>query len=361
VGRGVAQEPVWDVSSLTALSGNLLWVGLRRDGIALLRDGKIIQEYRAAQGLPRSAVYSVRQDPQGRTWAATSAGVYLLEGGHWKRNWPAEGQQPLPTANLLVDHAGTLCFTTDAAIYCKRALESGFSLQFPGAPEDLAVSDQGSFWIWPLADGVRPMQSESPPPYPLITGVKSGHMIIDRKGSVWVVGYGEGLLRFIPESKGHQAYSKERWLSDSYSQKDGLGSNFALAIFEDREGNMWVGSPVGLDRFRDSKMVSVPVIANGSHTVIAPAANGLMWAGFRSSPLLQISADDRVTTIRDAPSGVTCAFVDSNDSVWFGSSPSIWQWTSNHFEHFRLPDVVQGSSDVQAITRSPTGIYGPRS
>ena len=38
---------------------------------------------------------------------------------------------------------------------------------------------------------------------------------------------------------------------DHFSQSDGLSSDSVSAIFQDREGKIWVGTHAGLDRFRE--------------------------------------------------------------------------------------------------------------
>jgi len=43
---------------------------------------------------------------------------------------------------------------------------------------------------------------------------------------------------------------------DVFSQADGLSGDFVSAIFEDREGNIWVATIDGLDRFRESAVAT---------------------------------------------------------------------------------------------------------
>jgi signal transduction histidine kinase len=43
---------------------------------------------------------------------------------------------------------------------------------------------------------------------------------------------------------------------DRYGESDGLSSNLLHTLFEDREGSIWVGTSLGLDRFRPANVVS---------------------------------------------------------------------------------------------------------
>ena len=61
---------------------------------------------------------------------------------------------------------------------------------------------------------------------------------VDRYGSLWVA-TGEGLYRQTPEGG---------WTK--LTTTNGLASNHVLAIFEDTEGILWIGTPTGVSRLR---------------------------------------------------------------------------------------------------------------
>ena len=61
-----------------------------------------------------------------------------------------------------------------------------------------------------------------------------------------------------------------------FSQIDGLSSDFVLAFFEDREGNIWVGTTNGLDRFRES-VVSTISASQGLSTPSLVLDVGTRW------------------------------------------------------------------------------------
>ena len=47
--------------------------------------------------------------------------------------------------------------------------------------------------------------------------------------------------------------------TDQFTQPDGLSSDSIRYIFEDREGNVWVCTNNGLDRFHDLSITAIPV------------------------------------------------------------------------------------------------------
>src|SRR6267142_1441608 len=67
----------------------------------------------------------------------------------------------------------------------------------------------------------------------------SVQVLRDRDGGLWIGALGGGLTHL------HQGQI------DQFSQSDGLSSNTIEGLFQDREGNIWVGTNSGLDRFRE--------------------------------------------------------------------------------------------------------------
>ena len=45
--------------------------------------------------------------------------------------------------------------------------------------------------------------------------------------------------------------------TDVFTQADGLSADIICSLFEDREGNVWVGTNRGLDRFREPPVTTI--------------------------------------------------------------------------------------------------------
>ena len=64
-------------------------------------------------------------------------------------------------------------------------------------------------------------------------------MVADRQGRLWIGTRGDGLVRV----------SRGNGVAVDQVARPGVSSyDVVLAVFEDREGNIWVGTPRGLDR-----------------------------------------------------------------------------------------------------------------
>ena len=70
-------------------------------------------------------------------------------------------------------------------------------------------------------------------------------MVRDREGSLWMGTAGNGLYRFNGQDLAN------------FNAQAGLADNRVMSLFEDREGSLWVGTSSGLERFRDTRLVTV--------------------------------------------------------------------------------------------------------
>ena len=67
-------------------------------------------------------------------------------------------------------------------------------------------------------------------------------MLVDHNGDLWVGTTGKGLFR-----------GKHGVFSSPFTKTNGLTSDSVLALIEDREGSIWVGTLEGLNQLTDVK------------------------------------------------------------------------------------------------------------
>ena len=69
-----------------------------------------------------------------------------------------------------------------------------------------------------------------------------------------------------------------------FAQSDGLSGEYIASLFEDREGNIWVATINGLDRFRDFAVATISVkqgLSNADVWSVLAARDGSVWLGTR--------------------------------------------------------------------------------
>ena len=246
--NGVFEKPLGgletyaNISAMTrAIHGELL-VSKMEEGAFNFKGGAF-QMLASAADLPRSPVISLAQTTDGDIWMGTrDVGLFHMRDGK-----TASIRNGLPDSKvncLLADGSRDLWIGTDNGI----VRWNGSELAAAGIPASL-------------------------------NHFQALTMARDRDANIWVGTDSRGLLRF--NSQGVAS------LSDV-----GISSREAItALFEDREGSLWIGSANGLDRLRDSAFVtySLPegLPSDGSNPVFVdsenrmwfpPVAGGLWWA-----------------------------------------------------------------------------------
>jgi ligand-binding sensor domain-containing protein len=94
-------------------------------------------------------------------------------------------------------------------------------------------------------------------------------LLVVRQGVVWIGTSGDGLL------------CCENGKFSSLKKVDGLAGDFVTALFEDREGSLWVGTRDGLSQITDVKFPiysSAEGLIGGSCHAVAASPAGGVWA-----------------------------------------------------------------------------------
>ena len=155
-----------------------------------------------------SFVWSLGEDRSGTLWAGTESGVW-----RWKPGPPR--------------------------LFATTGMRIG----------DLSQDDDGRLLIGMSGAGLRQLAADKVEPYPIRSAlhpdalmpdrdVDSNKLLRDRDGGLWIGTHQRGLI--------HVYHGR----TDVFRKSDGLTGDIIAGIFEDREGNIWVSTSGGLDRFR---------------------------------------------------------------------------------------------------------------
>jgi len=121
--------------------------------------------------------------------------------------------------------------------------------------------------------GIRQVTDERMKAYPLPSAwgqFRPSKLLRDRNGGLWIGTLGQGLLHI------HQGQT------DLFAQSDGLSGDYINKFFEDREGDIWVATVNGLDRFRDFAVPTISVRQGLSNAIVwsvLGAKDGSVWFG----------------------------------------------------------------------------------
>jgi signal transduction histidine kinase/ligand-binding sensor domain-containing protein len=357
-----------NISSLMATSDGGLWIGLRYGNVGFLKDGRIIS-YGEPEGLPPGMVYGFIVDREGVVWAAINGGLARLEGSRWRRigeDWSYPGKS---AKAVFVDRDGTLWVASeDTVVFLPRGQrvfqKTGEHVGSSRKVNQIAQAPDGTLWMAEFGSAVvRPITvpgRENSLPSPI--DVKAERLLFDRAGSVWVIGGGDGVYRVsVSDRLKGQKLAHYSQKPEIFTQRDGLTSDNTGPILEDREGNIWVGTSKGLDRFRKSNLVGIP-LPTGAEKDYGPTPvggePGAAWIvslpGRNELSLIDIRGAR--TTIHGVASAIRCAYRDVDGNIWLGGAfgGGLWRLTGGRVVRIPLPEGL-GNFDVQAITKDRSG------
>ncbi|MCE9667713.1 histidine kinase [Myxococcus stipitatus] len=353
------------ISSILATRAGDLWVSYSFGGTSIRRASGAV-EHMLPGGLPLGApVDSFDEDGSGRVWARTPQGLYIHEAGGW-RETTAWGLPRSAWTTFTRDAEDRVWLQGAAGTFLLKKGASRFERVDLGleADEGLWLGPDGRLWRTPRGKPLRPLvapglQPEPPRKARLDTdrGWSSSTQVLARRGEVWRVGCrASGLCRVPLPPEGGPTLSFQE-TTDRFSARDGLSSDSAMTAMEDREGNIWVGTQSGLDRFRANDVTTLRFPNDAIYFALVVDDSGTAWSG--SATMMQDidrwwRLDAQPTLIPGLEADVTATFLERDGSILLAGSRGAWRFTGGRFEPLPRPPEEQGQR-VQAIVRDSAG------
>ena len=280
------------IFSIAQTPDGYLWLGtefglLRFDGVQ-----NTAWQPPAGQSLPGSDIRNLRVSRDGRLWIGTSEGLASWKDGQLTHYPELDGKA---VETLLEDRGGTmwvgawappagrLCAIQSSRTQCygeDGRFGSGVTSLYEDGGGNLWAGGMTGLWRWkpgppqlyPMPDpahrinaliegddgrlliaknsGITQLRDGKTEAYPLPAGLqfKPHRLLRDRNGGLWIGATVDAGLLHVHEGR-----------LDAFTQPDGLAGDAVTCLFEDREGNIWVSTVGGLDRFRDLAITTISV------------------------------------------------------------------------------------------------------
>ena len=174
--------------------------------------------------------------------------------------------------------------------------------------------------------------------------VDSNKLLRDRDGGLWIGTHTRGIIHV------------RRGRADVFTKSDELSGNTISSLFEDREGNVWVATVGGLDRFRELPITNISTkqgLSSDAVLSVLAATDGSIWIATRDG-LTRRKADQ--TTIFRKASGLPD---DSVQSLFEDYRGRIWAFTDRGLAYLQNDRfvAVKGvpSKEVYSITGDESG------
>ena len=344
-----ANTPGWTrgmVRAVTVAPDGQIWIGTDGDGFGTFRDGRYTR-YNIEAGTPK--------------WSQTTALCYARDGSLWVggqgehsvlrlRNGHVEtvSTAPWTVSGIVEDTRGAICIATGAAGLYKVAA-NGLPVPFePKLPVSnltaLCATVDGSLWtgtehqgLWRLHGGK--WQAYGRQDGLSAEGVRS--LYEDRAGNLWV-GTRNGL---------------HRWHNGAFhvfNSRDSLMDSGTGPLLEDREGNLWVSAGTGLSRFSNTKLTPFELSSRLQSEAASSSRASAMGDTLRYS-----LPDNARDTLKGAVINGACQ--TSNGDCWFATSEGLARLKNNAVtlftRHHGLPDSVAGNAISSVWPANDGGLW----
>lgn len=272
-----ANNPAFRADSVFCLErtvDNTLWIGTEGGGLIRYRDG-VFRAYSHADGLTDDFIRVVFQDSRRRIWVGTDGGLFRVEGDSVVDVHVSQmGGEPVAVHAITEDRQGGI-WVGGSKLF-KLAGEEAVEYPLQGVPEQIAIKS-----LLAEPDGT------------LLVGTVSGLMRLQisptRKNQVWSRVNGvEGTVRVLRKMKdgsvwigtiGHGVVILRNGILKQYAAPEMLPSNIVLAIIEDAESNLWLGTQAGMLRLSRAKVtaVKIPGGVDSDFETISQDRQGSLW------------------------------------------------------------------------------------
>jgi len=350
------QLPSTTISTLVAARDGALWIGTWT-GLVSWKNGTLTQ-YEELAGLH---IFALVEDDEGSIWAGTSGpgdGKLCEIRSGSVRCHPEMGGVDRGVFGLHKDGKGNLWVELETGVWRWRPGPPQFYAVprlLNGRREGMADGEDGALLIATTGAVMRLADGKAEAVYRFPTarrGFRRLEMLRDHDGGLWVCPAGRGIVHI------HQGRT------DVFSEADGLSGDDIYDLFEDREGNIWVATINGLDRFHELPVVTYSRKQGLSDIPwggLLAAKDGSIW--FATLDGLNRLSHSRVTVYRQhrtteskqkavgnglPDEGVGSLFQDSRGRIWVSTLNGIGYLENDRFIRTSAPGGLVGSITMDA-------------
>ncbi len=397
-----------DPTDSTSLSSNvvvtmledhegILWIGTEGGGLQIYNRDKnnfspIVDTHGAPGSLAGTIISALYEDRSGTLWVgAEGLHAYNRTSKKFTRYRHDPGFDGSISDNeitaILEDKSGTLWIGTNNGlnIFEKKA---GRFTRFMHDPKNihsisdnrigsLCEGDSGSVWIRTYGGGLNNLNRTSgeftcyrhDPGNPASLGNdKVSALCRTSDGTLWVGTYERGGLNILNQDQ-HKAPTFDRY-TKGIDSETALSENRIRSLYEDRSGNVWIGTDNGLDKVSRTKRFTTYLPGKTIRSMYIDR-RGFLWIGTMGNGIVVLDTNkhEAARYIHDplnknslSSNYIYCFYEDRFGAMWIGT----WQGGLNRLETatgtitrlyspFRRDPALPGD-EVYAISEDETGL-----
>jgi signal transduction histidine kinase/ligand-binding sensor domain-containing protein len=299
------------VTSLLVTRDHTLYIGTEGGGLLHWHSGAM-DEIGSASGLGNSIVRALLEDRAGSLWVGTDRGCYRGTNGRFVEVEPAESYSNMGVASLIEDSHGAIWIGGSRLLRIANGHIDEFVLPAQIASmriKALLQDRRGGVWVGSVSGLFRQTPNGS---FEKVAGVTGTVRTLGQlsSGALWVGTVGEGI--FVQKDAGFA----------QLKAPEVLPSNTVLSQTTDVEGNLWIGTQAGLQRFSRTgiHLAQLPHGLDSDSGTLMRDPDGTLWVC--SSHLFRMIdgklAQYRFRAFPDI--GIRTMFRESSGALWLGTA-----------------------------------------
>ena len=375
-------SPGFGIRSLEKNLDDELWIGTENNGLYIYNDNlDFIRHIEYSVTKPNSisgnSIWALLCTRDGTMWIAPyKSGLNIYDKEYYKfRHVNSDPFNPKGLSNKLVncfaeDDKGNLWIGTDGGgiDYWDRASDTfeNYSLRNKTFPSNVVLSiiqtKDDEIWAGTWTNGIAVLNTRTKKTSALTSEnsfLKSNiiiDLLKDKKERIWIVNYFSGVQVYDPKTKTHENITLK-------SEIDGSTINSIYQIFEDNQGNIWIGTlNTGLfkltkngDEWSSVHYHSKNSLSNNFINVIIQDNEDTVWVGTQGGLNKYNLETDSFLVIakanglkNDAIKGI---IDDQNNHLWLSTEEGIIRYNNKTGETINY-DVGDGLQSKEFIASS---------
>lgn len=356
------------------------------------------KNYSVRENLPSNAILDIKQDNQGYMWIATENGLVKFDGYNFKTYTVEDGLPSNDLKKLLLfqdntvwvgDYEGNISYIKDGII--NEIAQNNPSIT--GEILEIFQDAYSNFWII-SGNGLFKLENNSLNPFPDTNNHLDADILcyyVDHEGKIWIATNEQGIFIInnksgkydvdtVHKNKIRAIIQDEKlnyWLASqeegvilfngkeylSITRENGLSSDTALSILDDKRGNIIVGTYDGGLNIINKKSLQIDCLEDTRNLeafqlymdrydriIFNTLENGLVI--LKNKEIIHLTTDNGL-----ADNSINCVFEDKNGNIWIGTHyGGISVYKNSVFERY-ITESEEGVISVNAIKTHMQKVY----
>ncbi|UCH94589.1 MAG: helix-turn-helix domain-containing protein [Candidatus Aminicenantes bacterium] len=351
------------ITSLLISQKRTLWMGTYGGGITRYKEGKF-KNYSLEDGLTNHFINTIAEDHQQNPWFGTTGdGVIQLKNNTFTSITHDQGLSYNIVSCLFTDRKGNLWVGTEKGLNSISNNQITVYTMSDGLPGDniktIFEDSKGCLWVG-TNNGVgfirnRPKNLEKGKFFTLtrqdgLTDNFICSIIEDKNRNIWIATNG-GLNRINANSRTTRIPDKRNLRLDRFTSGDGLSDDALSCLYEDRWGNLWIGtSGGGLNVLRDGKFefyTEKDGLTSGYIKAIYEDAEHTLWIGTGGSGLNRFKQGKFTAYTKKnglSSNDIESLCSDNAGNLWIGTTNGLNRFKNETFQIFTTNQGLSNQS-----------------